>query len=128
MMNTRLLFRVSAIIEVLTGIALLVAPLLVIGLLLGDGLGPIGIAVARVLGIGLLSVGVAAWETPEQDIRLPPRAGLCVYNVGAATVLVILGVAGGMTGLLLWPTAALHALIGAMMLWVILTRSKIDTG
>jgi hypothetical protein len=125
-MNTRLLFNSSAIVEVLTGLALLAAPLLVIELLLGDGLGPTGVAVARVLGVGLLSVGVAGWESPGQDIRLAPRAGLCVYNVGAAIVFVILGTAGGMTGLLLWPAAVLHALIGALMLWVILTRSKIE--
>ena len=123
-MNIRLLFRVSAIIEILTGIALLVVPLFVIGLLLGDGLGPTGVAVARVLGIGLLSVGIAGWESPGQDTRLAPRAGLCSYNVGAAMLFVILGTTGGMTGLLLWPAAVLHALIGALMLWVIITRSK----
>ncbi len=125
-MNTRLLFNSSAIVEVLTGLALLAAPLLVIELLLGDGLGPTGVAVTRVLGVGLLSVGVAGWESPGQDTRLAPRAGLCVYNVGAAIVFVILGTTGGMTGLLLWPAAVLHALIGALMLWVILTRSKIE--
>ena len=123
-MNTRLLFKTSAIVEVLTGLALIAAPLFVIGLLLGDGLGPTGVAVARVLGIGLLSVGVAGWESPGQDTRLAPRAGLCVYNVGAAIVFAILGTSGGMTGLLLWPVAVLHALIGALMLWVIITRSK----
>ena len=123
-MNTRLLFNASAITEVLTGFALLAVPLFVIGLLLGDGLGPTGVAVARVLGIGLLSVGIAGWESPGQDARLAPRAGLCVYNVGAAMLFVILGTTGGMTGLLLWPAAVLHALIGALMLWVIITRSK----
>ena len=123
-MNTRLLFQASAIVEVLTGLALLAAPLFVIGLLLGDGLGPIGIAVTRVLGIGLLSVGVAGWESPGQNIRLAPRAGLCIYNIGAAIVFVILGTTGGMNGILLWPAAVLHALIGAMMLWVILAPSR----
>jgi hypothetical protein len=38
-MNARLLFNLSAIVEILTGLALLVAPLFVIGLLLGDGSG-----------------------------------------------------------------------------------------
>ena len=56
-MNSTLLFKTSVIVEVLTGLALLVAPLFVIGLLLGDGLDPTGVAVARVLGIGLLSLG-----------------------------------------------------------------------
>ena len=119
-MGARFLFRVSAIIEGLTGIALLVSPLFVIGWLLGDGLDPTGIAVARVLGVGLLSVGVAGWESQGQDVRLAPRAGLCIYNVGAGTVLVTLGTSGAMTGALLWPAAVLHALIGALMLWVTL--------
>ena len=119
-MNTRLLFNASAIVEILTGLALLVAPLFVIGLLLGDGLAPTGVAVARVLGIGLLSVGVAGWESQGQEIRLAPRAGLCIYNVGAAIAFVVLGTYGGMNGILLWPATVLHALIGAMMIWVIM--------
>ncbi len=123
-MNTKFLFNASAIIEVLTGFALLVAPLFVIGLLLGDGLGPIGVAVARVLGIGLISVGVAGWESQGQDSRLAPRAGLCTYNIGAALAFVILGTYGGMNGVLLWPAAILHTLIGAMILWVILAPSQ----
>ena len=44
----------------MTGLAMLVAPKLIVGLLFGEGVSPIGIAVARVLGIALLSVGVAA--------------------------------------------------------------------
>ncbi len=127
-MNTRLLFKASAIAEGLTGLALLVAPEFVIGLLLGDGLGPTGVAVARVLGIGLVSVGVSGWELQGQDIRLAPRAGLCTYNVGAAIVFVILGTSGGMNGILLWPAAILHGLIGAMMLWVILAPSQLQDG
>ena len=127
-MNERLLFKASAIVEVSAGLAFLAAPILVVGLLLGGELGPTGVAVARVLGIGLFSLGVAGWESPGQDTRLAPRAGLCVYNVGAAVVLVLLGTYGGMNGILLWPTVVLHALIGAMMLWVLLTPSKINTG
>ncbi len=118
-MNATLLFKASAIIEVLTGLALLVAPTLIIGLLLGDGLGATGVAVARVLGIGLLSVGVAAWESPQQHSRLAPRAGLCIYNIGIAVLLAILGTTGGMHAPLLWPVAGLHGMIGAAMLWVI---------
>ena len=124
-MNTRLLFKTSAIAEILTGLALLVAPLFVVGLLLGDGVSPGGIAVAIswLLGMALLSVGVAGWESQGQDTRLAPRAGLCIYNLGAAMVLVIIGTTGGMEGILLWPAAILHALIGAMMLWVIISPS-----
>ncbi len=127
-MKTGLLFKASAILEVVTGVALLVAPTLVVGLLVGDGVNPIGVAVARVLGIALLSLGVAGWESPGQDTRLAPRAGLCLYNVGAAIMFVILGTYGGMNGMLLWPAAVLHAGIGALMLWVILAPSQKATG
>ena len=123
-MNERLLFKTSAIVEVLTGLALLVAPLFVIELLLGDGLSATGVAVARVLGIGLLSIGVAAWESQGQEIRLAPRAGLCLYNIGIAVLLAILGTTGGMHAPLLWPVAGLHGLIGAAMLWVIFPRRQ----
>ncbi len=119
-MNGRLLFKASAVVEVLTGFALLVAPTMVVDILLGEGVSPIGVAVARVLGVGLLSVGIAGWESLGQDIRLAPRAGLCIYNVGVAIVLAILGAYGGMSGMLLWPASVLHALIGAMMLWLIM--------
>lgn len=123
-MSSRLLFNASAIAEVITGLAMFVAPLFVVGLLLGDGLGPTGIAVARILGIGLVSVGVAGWQSQDQDSRLAQRAGLCFYNVGAGMLLVVLGTNGGMNGILLWPAVGLHALIGATMLWVILAASS----
>ncbi len=122
-MSTRLLFNVSATAEVLVGVALIFAPTYVIGWLLGDGLSPTGAAVSRVLGIGLFSLGISAWETARQKTHLAPRAGLCIYNVGAAIVLVILGTTGGMNGILLWPAAVLHALMGAAMLRVILAPS-----
>lgn len=121
-MNGRLLFKASAVVEILAGLAFLVAPNLVVGLLLGDVLGATGVAVARVLGIALLSVGVAAWETQGQDSRLAPRAGLCIYNIGITVLLAILGTTGGTHAPLLWPTAGLHGLIGAAMLWVLIAR------
>ena len=70
-MNFRLLFKVSAIIEILTGLTFLAAPALIVGLLLGDGINPIGIGVARVLGVRIVvgrrrSLGVSgAGHTPR---------------------------------------------------------------
>jgi len=123
-MNTRLLFKASAIIEIFTGVALLVVPSLVIELLLGDGLSFTGVAVARMLGVGLVAVGVAAWEAPQQAVRLAPRAGLCIYNLGAAVVLAMFGLMGASGGILLWPVVIAHGLIGATMLWVMLYPSR----
>jgi hypothetical protein len=122
-MNSRLLFNASAIVEVVVGVALLAAPGSVIGLLLGDGLRQTGAAVSQMLGIGLLSVGISAWETVEQIGRSAPRIGICTYNLGAAVLLSLLGTLGGLNGILLWPAAVLHASFGAAMLWMILARS-----
>ena len=120
---TRLLFNVSAASEALLGIALLFAPAYVIGLLLGDGLSPTGTAVARVLGLGLLSLGVAAGETGQQ-INMAARLGISIYNVGVAGLLATFGTLGAMTGVLLWPAAVFHGLTGAAMLWVILAPAR----
>ena len=117
-MNARLLFNSSAMIEALTGISILVAPSWIVELLLGDGLDPTGVGVARVLGIGLLAIGVAGWQSQGRDAQFAPRAGLLIYNVGSAAVLATLGTTGGMNGILLWPVAVLHALLGAIMTWV----------
>jgi len=116
-MNVKVLFRVSAMTEMSTGLALLVAPVFVVGLLLGNGVGPIGIAVARLLGVGLISVGVAGWESSDPCPHLAQRAGLCTYNVGSAGLLALLGVFDGADGFLLWPAVGLHALLATMMLW-----------
>ncbi len=128
-MSTRLLFNVSAVLEALTGIAMLFAPAFVIGLLLGDGLSQTGTAVARVLGIGLLSLGVSAWENARQQVKPAARIGICIYNIGAAVLLGMCGTIGEMSGVILWPAVGLHGLIGATMLWVILgpsCKSSVD--
>ena len=124
-MNARFLFNASAFVEIMTGLALLIAPELVVRLLLGDGLGQTGVAVARILGVGLLSVGVAVREAPQQTIRVTTRSAICIFNVGAAALLSIFGLVGELGGPLLWPTAVFHGLIGAAMLWIIVAPSQV---
>jgi len=123
-MSARFLFNVSAAIEVLLGIALLIVPAYVVGLLLGDGLNQAGTSVARVLGIGLLSLGISAWETAHQETHQAPRAGICTYNLGVAALLSVLGTLGESDGILLWPAVGLHGVIGATMLSVMLAPSR----
>jgi len=125
-MNTRLLFNVSAAIEILTGVTMLIVPALVIGLLLGEGLGPTGVAVTRILGVGLLSLGIAGWNSQEQaqGAALGPQTGLLVYNIGATAIFVFLGTTGAMNGLLLWPAAGLHLVISLLMLGAIIRHRQ----
>ena len=114
------IFRLAALVELATGIALLAAPSLVIDLLLGGDAGTLGIGVARILGVALIAIGVAGWDTDKLQSSTAPKAGLCVYNVGTATALALFGLVGGMGGVLLWPVTVLHAVLGVMTLRLIL--------
>ena len=66
-MNKPLAF--AALAEAATGVALIVVPSLVARLLLGTGLSGVAIAVGRVAGISLLSLGIACWPGKEPTAR-----------------------------------------------------------
>ena len=119
-MNARMLFNASAAIEFITGIGLLVMPAAAVALLPGDGLNEAGLAATRILGIGLISLGISTWESAGVSERNTTRIGLCTYNVGAAALLSVIGLSGVAVGPSLWPAMALHAIIGAAMLFILL--------
>ena len=58
------LLALAAVLEGVTGLALIVAPSLVGRLLLGAEVTGVAIPVARVLGIALIALGVACWPGP----------------------------------------------------------------
>ena len=113
-MTTRLLAKVSAAIEVTTGCALIVAPTFIVHLLIGASLSSGGIAVGRLGGLGLLSLGLACW--PSQDVvTSQATTALFTYNLLAALYFAYLGVVGGFAGYLLWPAFALHGLLAVLL-------------
>ena len=99
---------VAAAGEALTGLALLVVPALVGQLLLGQRLTDVAMPVARVAGIALIALGVACWPGP-------PRVGMLTYSAAVTLYLAYVGVAGGLTGVLLWPAVVLHAIMTALL-------------
>ena len=99
----------AAIAEAATGLALLIAPSLVVQLLLGEQLTGIAIPVARVAGIALVALGIAAWPGP-------PLVGMLVYSACVTLYLAYLGfLAGGLAGVLLWPAVVLHLLFSIFL-------------
>lgn len=113
-MTLRALSKLSAGIEVVTGIVLLAAPVLVARVLLGVPLLKPGIAVGRLCGIGLFSFGLACWPSGEVATAQATRA-LLAYNLLAAFYLAYLRVGGGFVSYLLWPACVLHGLLGAFL-------------
>ena len=112
-MTTRLLTTVSASIEAVTEIALIAVPKLVARVVLGTGLSDSGVAVARLAGFALLSLGVACWPTADDATPSAVRA-LFAYNLLAALYLGYLRVSGEFVAILLWPACALHAVLALL--------------
>src|SRR5262245_19454360 len=98
----------AAVLEVATGLALLVVPSLVTFLLLGEELAGIAIPVARFAGIALIGLGIACWPGP-------PLAGMLAYSTLVALCLAYAGFAGGFTGTLLWPAVVLHLILSFLL-------------
>jgi hypothetical protein len=98
----------AAVLEVATGVALLILPSLVGQLLLGTQLTGIAMTMARVTGIALIALGIACWPGT-------PLLGMLTYSAAVTLYLAYLGFAGGLTGVLLWPAVVLHAILTALL-------------
>ena len=102
------LLTVAAVIEAVTGLALIVAPSLTGRLLLGAESTGIAIPVARVLGIALIALGVACWPGPA-------LLGMLTYGALVMLYLLYLGIRGEWVGPLLWPAVVLHAVLTLLL-------------
>jgi hypothetical protein len=100
----------AAALEAATGCALIAAPAVVAHVLLGADLSNGGVAVGRVGGIALLSLGLACWPT-DDAVAAPALWALLAYNALTGLYVGYLGLAGGFTGRLLWPACALHGVL-----------------
>jgi hypothetical protein len=103
--------RVSAIIEVATGCALLTVPSDIIQALVGSRSDQAGWIVGRVLGGALLALGVAAMFPPGQSPEGGVALGFAIYNASTTVILGVAGVAGAADGWLLWPVVGIHGIL-----------------
>jgi hypothetical protein len=115
----RVLF-LAAVGEVATGVALLIVPSLVGWLLFGEGLTGVAIPIARVAGVALIALGVACWPGP-------PLAGMLTYSAVVTPYLAWVGMAGGFTGILLWPAIVLHGVMTALLTRVLIKDKQMKS-
>ena len=120
-MRLKELLLVTAVVEVVTGLALLGLPAIVLAALLG--IQPASVEtlfVGRIAGAALLAIGVASFLA-RTDASLPAQRGLLtgilLYDALAAALLVYSGFVLRMVGLALWPAVVLHTLLG---IWCVL--------
>jgi hypothetical protein len=98
----------AAVAEAATGLALVAAPALVVELLLGEQIAGTAVIVARVAGIAVMALAVACRPGP-------PLLGMLIYSGSITLYFAYLGLAGGLTALLLWPATALHAVLTLLL-------------
>jgi hypothetical protein len=110
-------FMVTAVMEVGAGLALLLAPALVVGLVFGSSDVQSGAAIGRLAGAALVSLGAACWWA-RYDGGSPASSGLVrgllIYN--AAVVALVLSGSLGPIGPPLWAVVVVH---GAMAIWCV---------
>ena len=110
-MTTKLLLAVAATFETVTGIVLIVAPNIV-RLLLGTGISSAVLVIARMVGVGLLLLGVACW--PRVEGTIPRLRAMLIYNLLATAYLGYLRFSSQSVGKLLLPALAVHAALAIL--------------
>src|SRR4030095_4295668 len=90
----------AAIAEAATGIALIVAPLLVGRLFFGAEFSDVAVIAGRVAGIALIALGIACWPGGTATRAL---YGLLTYSALVTLYLLYIAIAGEWAGPLLWP-------------------------
>jgi hypothetical protein len=115
----KLLLKLSAIIEVPTGLGLVAVPPVVVRLLLGGELLGAGIPLGRVAGVALLALGIACWLASFDTQNCAARgilSAMALYNLGVAFVLGLAGLQSQPIGIALWPAVILHLV---MSVWCV---------
>ena len=116
-MSRTIFTSVAAVIEIVTGLILMVVPSAFARVLFGADLPEAGQAVGRIAGFALLSLGIAC--RPGSEAPTTALSALVIYNLLITPYLICVGMVGGPVGPLLWPAAALHGLLS-----VILVRAR----
>jgi hypothetical protein len=114
----RKILAFAVVVEVGTGLVLMIDPEIVVALLLGVDISGGGILLGRYFGIALLALGLACLPIRQcGESGSPPFRAMLTYNVLIAVYLAYLGTVAHLKGLLLWPVVALHAVMALLLVW-----------
>jgi hypothetical protein len=111
--NTNKILAFAAATEGATGLALMIAPALVVQVLVGLDVSIDGELVGRCFGIALVALALTCW--PAVNASGATRAMLA-YNGLIALYLTYVGAVLHLHGLLLWPAIALHAVVALLLI------------
>lgn len=122
------LLVVTAWLEAVTGVGLIVVPAPLVPLLVGAALDTIGgLIVARVAGAALLALGLACWLARDDGASRAAQglvAAMFLYDVAAVVVLVYAGLGLKLSAVGLWPTVVLHLAMAGWCVACAMRRQK----
>jgi len=114
------LLATTAVLEFGTGLVLIALPSALTTLLLGSKLDtPVGLTIARIGGVALLTIGTACWLARLEGESRVARGlviAMLLHNAGADAIFVYARLTLGLSGIGLWPAVVVHA---AMAGWCI---------
>ena len=114
---TRHSTRISCLVELSTGVPLVLVPGVVMTLLFGSPLSDGGDQLAQLFGAALIGLGISCWSASAPDARpSSARLGLILYNLTAALFLIGFAITGAAQGLMAGPAGMLHLVLGLLML------------
>ena len=114
----RRILAFAAVVEVGTGLVLIVDPVIVVRLLLGARVSGVATLLGRCFGIALLALGLACRPGRQRaGSGWPAFRAMLTYNTLIALYLAYLGTLGNARGLLLWLGVALHAVVALLLVW-----------
>jgi hypothetical protein len=114
-MTNNVLLAVASTLEAVTELVLIVAPRMV-RFLLGTDASGTALAIARLVGLGLMLLGIACW--PRVEAIVPRLRAMLIYNVVATVYLGYLRFGSESVGKLLLPGVALHAVLAILFIGV----------
>ena len=119
------LLSVGGVLETVSGLGLLLDPAGGASALFGSSMEGAGVAIGRIGGGGLLSLGIACWlarKTPTSPASVGVAWAYLAYNVVTCVTLAWASVALGGGSLPALGGAVLHGVLGAAMLGALLGR------
>ena len=109
--------RISCLVELSTGLPLVLVPGVVMTLLFGSSVVDGGHQLAQLYGTALIGLGISCWSAGAPDAKpSSARLGLMLYNLTAALFLVGFAVTGAAQGPMVVPAGLLHLVLGLLML------------
>ena len=108
--------RLSCLVELGTGAALLLTPGLAMTMIVGSSLPNGGNQMAQLFGAAILCLGLSCWSSNASTERTSmPVIGLTAYNVIAGVLLALFSITGVANAIVAIPAALLHIALGVAL-------------